>query len=378
MEKREWFGKNIKTSTLGFGCMRFKTKNGIVDFELAESLIDYAYQHGVNYFDTARVYLDGQSESVLGRALMKYPRDSFYIATKFSIWNFKSIDEVENMINEQLKELQTDYIDFYLLHAMNKSRLKKVVEFGVLDLLEKWKAQGKIKNIGFSFHDDFETFKDIFNLYKWDFAQIQFNYMDKDIQQGMEGYNMLVDANIPIIVMEPLKGGKLTKFNTEVENIYKEVNNDTMATWAFRWILSQKGIYTVLSGMNEMAQLEENVRIFDNFKPLNVMEEQTIKYATEKLKKLEIVGCTKCQYCMPCPFGVNIPQNFSIINEYSMYKNAGDFKWQINHLRKNKADFSYCVKCKKCVSKCPQFINIPEDLLIVDKIEKELLDGNSR
>lgn len=377
MEKRKWYGKDIYTSTLGFGCMRFKMKNGVVDYDLAESLIDYAYKNGVNYFDTAKVYLDGQSESVVGRALKKYPRDSYYIATKFSIWNFKSIEEVENMIDEQLRELQTDYIDFYLLHAMNKTRLQKVIDFNVLGLLEKWKAQGKIRNIGFSFHDDFDTFKKIFNLYKWDFAQIQFNYIDKDIQQGMEGYQMLVDAQIPIMVMEPLKGGKLTKFNDEVENIYKSVNNDSMATWAFRWVLSQKGIFTVLSGMNEMSQLEENIRIFNGFIPLNEKENNTISIATKKLKELEVVGCTKCQYCMPCPFGVNIPQNFAIVNEYSMYKNANEFKWHLNNLRKNNADFSKCVKCKKCVSKCPQFINIPEDLLLVEKVEREITDGNS-
>ena len=372
METRKWYDKDITTSTLGFGCMRFKTNEGIVDEKLATQLIDYAYQHGVNYFDTAYVYLDGQSEPTLGKALKKYDRNTYYIATKFSIWNFKSLSEVENLIDEQLANLQTDYIDFYLMHAMNKKRLEKMLEFGLLELIEKWKKQGKIRHIGFSFHDDYDAFKKVLAAYPWEFCQIQFNYMDKDIQQGLQGYQDLVDKKIPIIVMEPLKGGKLAKFNEKVEAKLQANNDDSMAKWAFRWVASQPGVMTILSGMNEIEQLSENINIFSDLKPMSKQELTLIDEVCKDLKNLEVVGCTKCQYCMPCPVGVNIPQNFVIINDYEMYQNKGSVRWMYNMLKDSKADFSHCISCRKCVSKCPQMINIPEELVRVKDLVKQL------
>jgi predicted aldo/keto reductase-like oxidoreductase len=372
METRKWYDQNITTSALGFGCMRFKTTDGIVDEKLACDLIDYAYQHGVNYFDTAYVYLDGQSEPVLGKALKKYPRDSYYIATKFSIWNFKDLSEAENLIDTQLKNLQTDHIDFYLMHAMNKNRFAKMKEYGLMNLISKWKNEGKIRHIGFSFHDDHDTFMEILDAYPWEFCQIQYNYMDKDLQQGLKGYQALVDRKIPIIVMEPLKGGKLAKFNDKVEAKLYRYSQDSMAKWAFRWVASQPGVKTILSGMNEMSQLEENINIFSNLSPMTKEELNLIDEVCADLKKLEVVGCTKCQYCMPCPVGVNIPSNFAIINEYEMYQNKDSVKWHYKQLNDNKADFSYCVKCRKCVSKCPQMIDIPNELIRVGELVKNI------
>lgn len=365
MEYRQWYERDIKTSLLGFGCMRFTTNEGIVDEEKAIRLLQYAYEHGVNYFDTARVYLNGQSEPTLGKALKNYRRESFYIATKFSQWNFKSLDEVEDLIDKQLADLQTDYIDFYLLHAMNKDRLNKAKEFDLLSLIKKWKEQGKIRNIGFSFHDQYQTFKSLLDMYPWDFCQIQFNYMDKDIQQGMQGYNDLLERKIPIIVMEPLKGGRLSKFNEAVESKLKLKSKDSLTKWAFRWVASQKGVMTALSGMNELSQLEENIEIFNNFSPMTADELELIEYVGEELRKLEVIGCTKCQYCMPCPAGVNIPANFEIVNEHQMYKNDGHAKWVYGMLKQSKADATACVYCKKCVPKCPQNINIPERMIDV-------------
>lgn len=372
MELRKWYNKDIKTSALGFGCMRFKMKDGIVDEKLAHELIDYAYNHGVNYFDTAFVYLDGQSEPVLGSALKKYPRDAYYIATKFSIWDFKATSDIENLIDKQLASLQTEYIDFYLLHAMNKNRLQKMLDFGILDVVKRWKDEGKIRHIGFSFHDDQDTFMKLLDVFPWEFCQIQFNYIDKDIQQGMAGYQALVDRQIPIIVMEPLKGGKLSKFNDKVEATLKAYNDDSMTKWAFRWVASQPGVMTCLSGMNEMEQVVENIDIFSNLKPMNKEELTLVDDVCHKLKTLEIVGCTKCQYCMPCPFGVNIPRNFELINDYEMYQNKGSVKWILSMMKDNNADYSHCVKCRKCVSKCPQMINIPEELINVGKLVKGL------
>ena len=372
MIKRKWYNKDINSSLLGFGCMRFKTNDGKVDEVLAEELIDKAYKSGINYFDTAIVYLDGQSEPVLGKALKKYDRNSLYIATKFSIWDFKDISEVEDMIDNQLKNLQTDYIDFYLLHAMNKSRLEKLKEYNVLALLEKWKKEKKIRNIGFSFHDNYDVFHELIELYNWDFCQIQFNYMDKDIQQGLKGYQELVEKQIPIIVMEPLKGGRLAGFNSNVEKKLKDYNDDSMAKWAFRWVASHKGVMTLLSGMNEMSQLEENIEIFSNLQLMNDGEFKLIDEVSNDLNKLQVVGCTNCKYCLPCPFNVNIPQNFAIINEYNMYKNIGSTKWLYTNLINSGKDASKCMKCKKCVSKCPQSILIPDELLKVKNIIEDL------
>lgn len=373
MIKRKWYDKEIKSSLLGFGCMRFKTNDGIVDEKLAEELIDKAYNSGINYFDTAIVYLEGQSEPVLGKALKKYERNTFYIATKFSIWDFNDINEVENMIDKQLNNLQTDYIDFYLLHAMNKDRLEKLKKHNVLNLLEKWKEDGKIRNIGFSFHDNYDTFHEILDVYNWDFCQIQFNYMDKDIQQGLKGYHELVERKIPIIVMEPLKGGRLAGFNPSVEKKLKDYNNDTMAKWAFRWVASHDGVMTLLSGMNEISQLEENIEIFSTMKEMTNEEFKLIDEVSDDLNKLQVVGCTNCKYCMPCPYGVNIPQNFAIINEYNMYKNKGNAKWSYSNLLKNNKDASKCLKCKKCLPKCPQAIQIPTELVNVRKVLEELI-----
>lgn len=371
MQYRKWQDGKTITSILGFGCMRFKTEKGKVIEDKATALIDKAYKSGINYFDTAVPYLGGQSEPLVGKALKKYPRSSYYIATKFSSWDFISIEEVQDLIDKQLENLQTDYIDFYLLHALNKNRLQKMKEFDVLSLVKSWQEQGKIKKIGFSFHDDYPTFKEILNLYDWEFCQIQFNYMDKDIQQGMQGYYDLLDRNIPIIVMEPLKGGSLSRFNPRVMEMFRIKSEDSLTKWALRWVLSQKGIMTALSGMNEMEQLDENLKICDTFVPMTKNEEQLVERIAEELKKIEIVGCTKCEYCMPCPVGVNIPGNFSMINDYAMYENKGHTGWLKYLLENAKADASYCVDCKKCVPKCPQNINIPIEL----KKVKEFLDN---
>ena len=370
MKYSKWYDRDLKTSLLGFGCMRFKMDGDKIDEKKAQALIDKAYESGVNYFDTAVPYLDRQSEEFVGRALKKYDRSSFFLATKLPVQEYKTSEEVEKAIDAHLGKLQTDYIDFYLLHAMSKDRLKIVKELGIIDIVKKWKEQGKIRNFGFSFHDDYETFKEFLDLYDWDFCQIQFNYLDKDIQQGMQGHQDLVDRKIPIVVMEPLKGGKLVHFNESVESKLKAYSDDAIVKWAFRWVASQKGVMTILSGMNEMDQLEENLEIFSTFQPLNVEEEKLIDEVTKDLKELEVVGCTKCQYCMPCPAGVNIPGNFSIINEYEMFKNIGGAKWQYNNLVEKSADADACITCEECLPKCPQFIDIPRELIKVGDLMK--------
>ncbi len=372
MEYRKWEKKDITTSLLGFGCMRFTMKDGKIEEEKAQALIDEAYAKGINYFDTAIVYLDGQSEPFLGKALHQYKRDTFYIASKYSLWNLENEEEIAKVIDKQLTNLQTDYIDFYLLHAMNKERIEKIKKYHILDHVKNWEKEGKIRNIGFSFHDDFSAFSELIDLYNWDFCQIQFNYMDKDIQQGMEGYQILVDREIPIIVMEPLKGGSLVNFNPKVAKKFKAYNQDSNAKWAFRWVGSMPGVKVILSGMNEMSQLKENIEIFNSFKTLSPEEKKIVDDVAKELKELVAVGCTQCQYCMPCPAGVNIPGNFKVINNHMMYKNDQDALWYYEYLEKKDADSTICIKCGECLSKCPQHIDIPTELESVTVLIKEI------
>lgn len=363
MQYRKWYDKEIKTSTLGFGAMRLKVINDEIDEAKGFTLIDKAYRSGVNYFDTAVPYTDGKNETFVGKALKRYPRNSFYLATKLTIRLYKTKEELEKVIDQQLQALQTDYIDFYLMHALNKNTFQTIKDWDILKIVEGWKREGKIKHIGFSFHDDYETFKQIVDYYPWDFCQIQLNYMDDEIQQGIQGYHDLVQRQIPVVIMEPVKGGKLAAFNEEVANKLKEYNpNATLSSWAMRWVGSLDGVKVILSGMNEMEQVEDNLKTFQDFKKLNQEEQTLIAQVKESLKKITEVGCTNCQYCMPCTVGVNIPGNFKIFNDYAMYKAEGDAKWRYNDLISKKANASLCIECGKCVPQCPQGIDIPNEL----------------
>lgn len=368
MEKRKWYDKNIETSLLGFGAMRLKTVDGEIDEELGFKLFDMAYKAGVNYFDTALPYTDRKNELFVGKALKRYPRDSFYLASKLSLFCFDSEEEAKKSIDIQLKNLQTDYIDFYLVHSLHKASFQKFKDWNMLETVLEWKKQGKIKHLGFSFHDDLNMFKEILDYYDgWEFVQIQLNYMDVDIQQGIEGYKILEEKKIPVVIMEPVKGGKLAAFNEEAAKPFKEYSNASLASWALRWVGSLPGVRVILSGMNSEEQVIDNLNTFNNFKPLNEEELKRVSDVRERIKKATAVGCTACKYCMPCPAGVNIPSNFSIYNDYKMYKNKDWTSWQFEGLKKNNADASVCVECRSCVDKCPQHIDIPEKLKDMQK-----------
>ena len=369
MEYRKWYNKDINTSLLGFGAMRLKTVDGEIDEEKALTLIDYAYRRGVNYFDTAMPYTFGKNEKFLGKALKKYTRDSFYLATKFSFGVINNKEEAQTVIDKQLANLQTDYIDMYLLHALNKKLIHRIESWNVFAILEKWKSEGKIKNIGFSFHDDYETFIKILDMYDWDFCQIQLNYMDTDHQQGIKGYYELEKRKIPVIVMEPLKGGKLASFRHNIEKILTNHSDVSVASWAFRWVGSLPGVKVILSGMNEMNQVIDNVNTFSDFKPISLIEAQKIDSVKKALLSIKAVDCTACRYCMPCTVGIDIPSYFKIYNTYKMYLDKGDANWQFQQLKKNSALIDACIKCGKCVNQCPQDINIPFQL---EKMAKEM------
>jgi predicted aldo/keto reductase-like oxidoreductase len=367
MEKRKIKVNKVEkdVSLLGFGCMRFPLlESGEVDVELSKKMIDYAVENGVNYIDTAWPYHGGKSELIVGEIIKDYDRESFYLADKLPLWECKTIEDVDRIFHEQLKKVGVEYFDFYLIHAVNKERYNQTVELNLIEKLEEYRAQGKIRNIGFSFHDDLDTFKKWADLYDWDFCQIQLNYMDVEHQQGITGYDILTEKGIPVIIMEPVKGGSLVKYNDDIEGLMKAYNSErSIASWAFRWIGSLPNVKVVLSGMSNFEQVVDNVNTFKEFKPLNEEEYEIVKEVRRRILDLSKVDCTSCNYCMPCPHGVNIPGNFRLYNAHSMYQNDGHTKWAYSNLERNNASADVCIECGECLEKCPQQIEIPTELV---------------
>lgn len=373
MEKRKNNKLNVETSLLGFGCMRFPTIDGKIDEEKATKMLDTAYQNGVNYFDTAYVYHGGESEIFTGKVLDNYPRDSYYLATKLPVWEVNTADDVERLLDEQLAKLNKDYVDFYLMHAMNGERFDKMIEVGAIEKCEEMKAKGKIKYFGFSFHDSYEVFERMITYRDWDFCQIQLNYMDTDIQAGLKGYKLAEERNIPLVIMEPIKGGNLASLPEEVEKLFKDVRPDkSIASWALRWIASMPNVLTVLSGMSTQEQTEDNLDTFKNFEPMTDEENALVLKVADTIRSRVANGCTGCGYCMPCPAGVNIPQNFRIWNQYHMYMNLGGLNWMWYNEIGEEEKAHKCIKCGKCEQVCPQQIKIREDL---EKLEKEFKEA---
>lgn len=371
MEKRKMKNLEIDTSLLGFGCMRFPTtKEGKIDEAEAEKMIDKAIAAGVNYIDTAYPYHDGESEPFVGKVLKKYPRESFYLATKLPVWLVKAKEDIERIFTEQLERLQTDYIDFYLLHAMDAERIRKMREVGYLEVLEKLRREGKIKYIGFSFHDSYEVFEDMLNERDWDFCQIQLNYMDAEEQAGLKGYELAAKRGIPVVVMEPIKGGSLASFAEDITGIFKRLNEEaSVASFALRWVGSLPGVKVILSGMSSMEQVDDNLKTFGDFKVLSEEEQNTISEVVRVLNSRVQNGCTGCRYCMPCPAGVDIPGCFSAWNTYHMYQNYNVVSWKWETDMGEAKQAKNCIKCGKCEAACPQKISIRKDL---EKVQKDL------
>ncbi len=369
MEKRNFERLGISSSLLGFGTMRFPmTAEGKIDEPLSEKMIDLAVSAGVNYFDTAYPYHNGASEPFVGKVLTKYDRGAFYLATKMPHWQVKSLDDAKRIFDEQLSRLQTDYIDFYLLHSMNWEAFEKMVSLGVVSLLEKLKAQGKIKYLGFSFHSTFEDFKKILTFRDWDFCQIQYNYMDTEEQPGQRGYELTKKLNIPLIVMEPIKGGALAVLAPDLDAKLKTLDPyASAASYALRWVASHSNVKVILSGMSSMSQVEDNLKTFGAFVSLNEKEASTLDQIRYDIRERVGNDCTGCKYCMPCPFGVDIPGNFSIWNQYRMFQNFQLVKrnWEIR--KSQKGSPTTCTECGDCMPRCPQHIDIPGNLKIVQQ-----------
>lgn len=374
MEMRKMEKLGAEVSLLGFGCMRFPTNaEGKIDRELAETMMDKAIAAGVNYIDTAYPYHGGESELFVGEVLKKYDRDSFYLATKLPLWAVHSLEDVDKLFNEQLSKLQTDYVDFYLMHAMNRDKWHNMLELGVVKRLEELKAEGKIRYLGFSFHDSYEAFEEILNYRDWDFCQIQLNYMDVNDQAGMKGYKLAEEKQVPLVIMEPIKGGMLANYGGDIADVFHALDKDaSFASFALRWVATLPNVKVVLSGMSTMEQVDDNLKTFGEFKPMSEEELATVDKVVDILNNRVQNGCTGCSYCMPCPAGVNIPKNFRIWNTYHMYQNYNAVRWNWETEMPDSERANKCIECGKCEAICPQALNIREDLKrVMEDLEKK-------
>ncbi|MBN1891231.1 MAG: aldo/keto reductase [Clostridiales bacterium] len=362
MELRKMEKLNVMTSLLGFGCMRFPLRDGKIDEEIAEKMMLEAYHCGVNYFDTAYPYHDGKSEAFTGRVLDQLPRESYFLATKLPCWLVNETSDVEALFSEQLSRLNKEFVDFYLLHALDAKSWDKMCSLGVVEECERLVKEGKIRYLGFSFHDSYEVFERILQYRDWDFCQIQLNYMDTDTQAGSKGYKLAESLDIPVIVMEPVKGGSLARLPDDIYAVMSEVTPDASpASWALRWAGGLPHVKVVLSGMSTMEQVRENCDIFKDFEPLSDKESVAIRKAAELFRSRIRNECTTCGYCMPCPFGVNIPENFKIWNEFAMFENDGHTRWAWNNMADDSKAHN-CTECGQCEAVCPQGLSIIEDL----------------
>lgn len=356
-----------KVSLLGFGTMRLPVIDGDmakINEEEAIRMIRSSIDKGVNYVDTAYMYHDGFSETVTGKALKDGYREKVLLADKLPLWMAKTADDMERIFQNQLKRLDVDSIDMYLVHNINQSVWKRVKNYNTMEFLEKKKQEGKIKYIGFSFHDEYELFEEVVKAYPWDFCQIQLNYMDIELQAGLKGLKLAGSLGIPVIIMEPLKGGKLTDVLPQsIRDFWAQAEiQRTPAEWALRWVADFPEVLTILSGMSTMEQVEENLRILNESEPgsLTDAEQALVQNVAEEYNKLIRYSCTACRYCMPCPAKINIPDVIERYNDWFVYegndKIMQDFKMWVPAAGKP----SVCVDCKACEEHCPQHLPVSE------------------
>lgn len=344
-------------SILGFGTMRLPTLEGDdskVDDEKAVHMIRYAIDHGVNYIDTAYPYHGGMSEFVIEKALRDGYREKVYLATKLPSWLITSREDMDRYLNEQLEKLRTDYIDFYLLHALNKDFWSLVKKHGVSDFLNSATKDGRIKYTGFSFHDNLDLFKEIVDSYPWDMCQIQYNFMDENFQAGKEGLMYAASRGLGIVIMEPLRGGYLVSSPQEIQNIWDSAETKrSPVEWGFQYLWDYPEINVVLSGMSDIEQVKNNIEFAEKGFSGSLTEEEKKLISTVKeiYRSKTRVYCTGCHYCMPCPSGVNIPESFKYLNNAEMFDRVEEEKVLYSGLE-GKA--SNCTECGQCEDKCPQ------------------------
>ncbi len=368
MKYREFGKLGIEVSALGFGCMRLPVTDPkdstTIDEELATKMLRTAIDNGLNYVDTAWPYHGQASESFVGRALQDGYRDKVYLATKLPMWFVKEEADFDRYLNEQLRRLQTDHIDFYLLHSLGKNSWELAKKCNFLKKLEEAKADGRIRYAGFSFHDDLDTFKAIIDGYdKWDFCQIQYNYINTDYQAGTEGLHYAADKGLGVIIMEPLLGGKLANAPEQVEKTLDPSKRPV--EWALDYLWSQPEVSVVLSGMSTMEQVEDNLAIAEQsaYGKLSPEDYEMLTKAKYVFETMARVPCTKCAYCMPCPFGLDIPKIFEAYNQTAS-KGMRSAK-ELYQTMSVAADA--CKKCRRCEKECPQHLKISEIMVDVAK-----------
>lgn len=417
MTARYWESLGDTVSALGLGCMRFPKLEGtdILDQEQVNDMVDYALANGVNYFDTAPYYSDGQSEIVLGNAIKRHPRESFLLATKMSSHNFMEggnedmpADEVYKksvaLFEQSCERLYTDYFDYYLLHCIGTGTgmpffERRFIESGVLDYLVEKRNKGVIRHLGFSFHGNYRVFDHLMSLHDtvhWDFVQIQMNYLDwtYNTRKGTQDnskylYDELVKRNIPVVVMEPIRGGALAKVNDGLRARMAEIRPElSPAGLALNYVASHPAVLTTLSGMSNMDQLVENI---NTFSPLNTLSDEEQSLMENEIARLygenPTIGCTACDYCMPCPYGIDIPGNFRVydactsqlllpnpngVHDKEFFRKRRIFLNRYKNSLDEKQRAEFCINCKQCVPKCPQGINIPNRLQRIEDLVSNL------
>ncbi|MFR9603172.1 MAG: aldo/keto reductase [Rikenellaceae bacterium] len=405
LEFRTSTTKGVKISLLGYGCMRWPKLDtpapdgNIIDQETTNELVDYAIEHGVNYFDTAPLYMQGWSEKATGVALSRHPRDKFYVATKLSNTNkrYWSREASIEMYNNSFKNLQVDYIDYLLLHTVGSGGWDtfqaRYLDNGILDFLIAEREAGRIRNLGFSFHGDIKVYDYLLSRHeeiKWDFVQIQVNYIDWDYADETSTggrntdarylYEELEKRDIDVIIMEPLLGGRLAKLPQYLANTLKSLRpEESLATWAFRYAASFPKVLSVLSGMTYMEHLQENLKTYSPLEPISASEDEVLMDIAQKMVEYPLVSCTSCQYCMPCPYGVDIPSTFVHYNKCVCEGQYPQSSQDENYAKARRAflvgydrsveklrQANHCINCSKCVVHCPQRIDIPKEMRRID------------
>ncbi len=360
--------RDIKLSALGFGCMRLPVKNGVyadIDEQATAEMIDFAMKNGVNYYDTAWGYHDGNSETVMGKILSKYPRESFYLATKFPGYDLSNMDKVEQIFEEQLNKCGVGYFDFYLFHNVCEMNIDGYLDekYGIFDYLIKQKQNGRIKHLGFSAHGEMKVLKRFLEKYGeyMEFGQLQINYLDWEFQNAKEKVELLTSYNIPVWVMEPLRGGKLASLSDTDETTLKALRPDeSIPAWAFRFLQSLPQVTMILSGMSNMVQVKDNTKTFESDKPLNENEMETLLNIAGAMTGKTKLPCTACRYCTShCPKGLNIPDLIKLYNEHRFTGGGFIAPMALSAYEKDKLP-NACIGCRSCEKICPQGIKISE------------------
>ena len=377
MQQRSIPRLGIVTSRLGFGAMRLPVQNGKIDEARARSMIDVLFKSGVTYYDTAWFYHGGTSETFLREALVRrYPRDSFTVATKLPMECCQTPDDMTRIFETQRKNLGVSTIDFYLLHGIGTDGWQKAKEFGAPAYLRRLKEEGKIRFIGFSFHDENKAFEPILDAFDWEFCQIQLNYADWHQRGAKDLYEALVRRDLPVIVMEPVRGGGLTQLRSDMQALL-DTQDPTVspAAWALRFCAELPHVDIVLSGMSSVAQCEENIALFSDPHPLSASERETLREIAQAFDRLPVIPCTHCRYCADCPQGIDISLLFERYNRHMRYQDS----WGLFHEYRTEIPDEHkaiaCTRCGRCESACPQRISVMDEIARVHQVAEKLWES---